>query len=194
MKKLVLLPFMVFMVLTTCGKNDNPKKSKPVINSEVSVKMYRLVNGMNSNDSSNLVGTIKFKDTVNGLLVMPDLTSISPGLHGFHIHMNPSCDPASKLGQESSVLGLGAGGHYDPAETGAHSGLYVKSGHRGDLPVLYADNKGNANLVTLAPRLTTKDLYNRSVIIHSGGDNYSDLPKSLGGGGAREYCGVIVGY
>ena len=28
-------------------------------------------------------------------------------------------------------------------------------------------------------------------MIHAGGDNYSDLPKPLGGGGDRIACGVI---
>jgi Cu-Zn family superoxide dismutase len=28
-------------------------------------------------------------------------------------------------------------------------------------------------------------------MIHEGGDNYSDKPKPLGGGGARIACGVV---
>jgi Cu-Zn family superoxide dismutase len=28
-------------------------------------------------------------------------------------------------------------------------------------------------------------------MIHAGGDNYSDHPKRLGGGGARIACGVV---
>ncbi len=28
-------------------------------------------------------------------------------------------------------------------------------------------------------------------MIHAGGDNYSDTPEKLGGGGARVACGVI---
>ena len=42
-----------------------------------------------------------------------------------------------------------------------------------------------------APNLAVKDLKGRSVIIHAGGDNYSDQPAPLGGGGARIACGVI---
>jgi superoxide dismutase, Cu-Zn family len=29
------------------------------------------------------------------------------------------------------------------------------------------------------------------VVIHEGGDNFSDQPKPLGGGGGRIACGVI---
>ncbi len=32
----------------------------------------------------------------------------------------------------------------------------------------------------------------RSIMIHAGGDNYSDTPARLGGGGARVACGVVV--
>ena len=35
------------------------------------------------------------------------------------------------------------------------------------------------------------DLEGRAVMIHAGGDNYSDQPKPLGGGGARVACGVV---
>ena len=34
-------------------------------------------------------------------------------------------------------------------------------------------------------------LRGKSVVIHAGGDNYSDQPQPLGGGGARIACGVI---
>jgi len=35
------------------------------------------------------------------------------------------------------------------------------------------------------------DIKGRSLMIHAGGDNYSDMPVSLGGGGARVACGVV---
>jgi Cu-Zn family superoxide dismutase len=31
----------------------------------------------------------------------------------------------------------------------------------------------------------------RSIMIHAGGDDYSDAPAPLGGGGARIACGAI---
>jgi Cu-Zn family superoxide dismutase len=88
------------------------------------------------------------------------------------------------------VPGLGAGGHYDPDNTGVHQGPQGQ-GHLGDLAVLYVDAKGNATRSSFAPRLKTSDLVGRAVVIHSGGDNYSDVPKKLGGGGSRVACGTI---
>jgi len=44
----------------------------------------------------------------------------------------------------------------------------------------------------VSPRLKKLDeVKNRALMIHVGGDNYSDKPESLGGGGARYACGVI---
>ena len=41
-------------------------------------------------------------------------------------------------------------------------------------------------------QLMVREKENGRFIIHSGGDNYSDVPKKLGGGGARVACGVVV--
>jgi Cu-Zn family superoxide dismutase len=151
---------------------------------EVVIKMHLLTGqGMGKE-----IGTVTATDTQYGLLIVPALSELPPGLHGFHVHQNPDCGPAMKEGK--SVAGLAAGGHYDPQNTGKHDGPYGK-GHLGDLPALYADSDGKAALPVLAPRLKVSDLKNRSLMIHSGGDNYSDTPEKLGGGGARIACGVV---
>ena len=134
------------------------------------------------NDTTNhtLLGTIEFKNSPFGLLIIPKLEHIPQGIHGFHIHENPNC----------SEKGFGAGGHFDPQNTEHHLGPY-QSGHLGDLSVLIAGKNNMANLPLLAPRLKEKDLRGHAVIIHEGGDNYADEPEKLGGGGARLGCGVI---
>ena len=53
-----------------------------------------------------------------------------------------------------------------------------------------ADADGVAKAKLHAPNLQAKDLKGHSVMIHEGGDNYTDNPP-LGGGGARIACGVI---
>ena len=88
------------------------------------------------------------------------------------------------------MAALAAGGHYDPTKTDRHAGPYG-NGHLGDLPVLYVDKEGQASLPVLAPRLKVADLNGRSLMIHAGGDNYSDLPEKLGGGGGRIACGTV---
>jgi Cu-Zn family superoxide dismutase len=134
-------------------------------------------------------GTVTISESEYGLVFSPQLTGLSPGRHGFHVHQNPSCQPAEKEGK--MVPGLAAGGHYDPHNTGLHDTPFGK-GHLGDLPALYADAEGRAVNPVLAPRLKTlDDIRGRALMIHAGGDNYSDSPAPLGGGGARVACGVI---
>ena len=135
------------------------------------------------------IGIVTASETPYGTLFTPELTGLTPGLHGFHLHAEGQCGPKEKDGR--MVPGLAAGGHYDPENTGAHKGPYG-NGHLGDLPALYVDQSGKADHPVLAPRVQLKDLKGRALVLHAGGDNYSDTPKALGGGGARIACGVAA--
>lgn len=134
------------------------------------------------------IGSITASDSKHGLVLTPSLHGLAPGLHGFHVHQNPSCDAKEKDGK--MVPALAAGGHFDPAGTNKH-GEPWGDGHLGDLPPLYVDSAGNASQPVLAPRLKAADLAGRAIMIHAGGDNHSDHPAPLGGGGARVACGVV---
>ncbi|EYI84763.1 superoxide dismutase, partial [Salmonella enterica subsp. enterica serovar Heidelberg str. N18413] len=51
---------------------------------------------------------------------------------------------------------------------------------------------GIATEPVTAPRLKSLDeVKDKALMIHVGGDNMSDQPKPLGGGGTRYACGVI---
>ncbi|KAF9566397.1 hypothetical protein EC968_003771 [Mortierella alpina] len=127
------------------------------------------------------IGTVDVSETPNGLDFKTDLTDLPPGYHGFHIHEHPSCADAA----------MAAGGHWDPDNTGRHAGPYG-DGHRGDLPKLSVDAQGRATDTVQAPRIKTlEEIYGHTFIVHEGGDNYSDQPLPLGGGGKRIGCGVI---
>ncbi len=127
------------------------------------------------------LGTVTLDNTQYGLLLTPNLHGLTAGIHGFHVHQMANC----------SDTGMAAGGHLDPQNTGKHLGPYNANGHLGDLPVLYVDAKGDAVLPELAPRLNIADVSGHALMIHAGGDNYSDVPEKLGGGGPRVACGVI---
>jgi superoxide dismutase, Cu-Zn family len=134
------------------------------------------------------IGTITLSETPEGLVFIPQLTDLVPGLHGFHVHQNPDCAAGKK--DDKIIPALAAGGHYDPAATGKHEGFKGK-GHLGDLPALSVGADGVASTAVTAPRLKISDVKGRSLMIHAGGDNYADEPVPLGGGGARVACGVI---
>lgn len=146
------------------------------------------VNLVDGQGTSTAVGSVSIVESPYGLVFTPALKNLSPGLHGFHVHENPSCAPKDKDGKP--VPALAAGGHFDPAATKRH-GTPWGDGHLGDLPALYVDAAGAATNPVLAPRLKMADVRGRSLMIHAGGDNHADHPAPLGGGGARVACGVI---
>jgi len=133
-------------------------------------------------------GTLVLEDTPQGLKITPKLAGMPPGPHGFHVHANASCAPGEQNGQR--VAGLGAGGHLDPAATGKHLGP-AGDGHKGDMPVLAVNPDGTASGPIFAPHLKVADVQGHAIVIHAGGDNYSDQPAPLGGGGARIACGLV---
>ena len=136
------------------------------------------------------IGEVSFADTPSGLLVKVNLHNLPAGEHGFHIHEKPSCD-ADIDAKGSLQPALKAGGHYDPDKTGRHMGPNQHGGHKGDLPVLNVSKDGTIKTSFTVPNLKVQEIKNRSIMIHAGGDNYSDSPLALGGGGARIACGVI---
>jgi Cu-Zn family superoxide dismutase len=142
------------------------------------------------NSVGRKLGTIQFEDTKKGLKITPNLQSLAPGVKGFHIHQHPSCN--AKLNAEKKWEAAGAAGaHFDPQNAAQHLGPN-KAGHLGDLPVLKVNPSGIANHAVIAPRVKLKDILGHSIIIHQNGDNYSDMPQKLGGGGPRIACGVLV--
>ncbi|MCP5423653.1 MAG: superoxide dismutase family protein [Gammaproteobacteria bacterium] len=155
------------------------------VHAEITVDMHSI----SAEGVGDSVGAVVLVDSPYGLLITPNLQGLTPGQHGFHVHTNPDCGAGEKDGKK--VAGLAAGGHFDPANTGVHKGPYDSSGHLGDLPPLYVDSEGKAVTPMLAPRLKEEDIKGRSLMVHMHGDNFSDEPAPLGGGGARMICGVI---
>ena len=169
--------FKIFLVATTlslCG----------AARADITVQM----NAVDEKGIGKAVGQVVISETTYGVVFSPSLAGLPQGLHGFHVHENPSCGPKEKDGK--MVPALAAGGHYDPAASNRHD-LPWGDGHFGDLPALVVDAMGNANYPVLAPRLKITDVKGRSLMVHVGSDNHADHPAPLGGGGARMACGVI---
>ncbi|WP_330924836.1 superoxide dismutase [Cu-Zn] SodC [Candidatus Sororendozoicomonas aggregata] len=161
----------LFLLLSGCAKHS------------VTVKMHKVSDTGEGADMGDIIIT----PTKKGVQFQVDLKGFTPGEHGFHIHQNPSCAAGEKEGK--LVAALAADGHFDPHHTKKHAGPYG-NGHLGDLPRLIANDKGEIHMAVIAPRLTMKDLKGHSLMIHMGGDNYTDTPP-MGGGGARVSCGVM---
>lgn len=121
------------------------------------------------------LGIITVTESTDGVTFTPKLAGLPPGLHGFHIHQNPSCDPATDPAKGTLAPAQAAGGHLDPDKSGHHEGP-MGHGHLGDLPALKVDASGKATTPVVAPRLKIAELSGHSLMIHAGGDNYSDTP------------------
>lgn len=153
---------------------------------EIVVPMSRL----DLEKSNTPIGEIRISQSKHGAVFTPKLKGLKAGIYGFHIHENPSC-AAAENPEGKRTAGMAAGGHWDPHNTKAHKGPWDDSGHLGDLPALAVAADGSVQPV-VAPRLKNiSNLHGRALMIHAGGDNYSDEPAALGGGGARMLCGVI---
>lgn len=111
-----------------------------------------------------------------------DLTNLSPGLHGFHIHEFGDLRDGCKS----------AGAHYNPHHT-THGGLKTHR-HAGDLGnILANDDRRCTDSILVDVRLD--DIIGRTLVIHEqvddlglGGDEES---LKTGNAGARIACGVI---
>lgn len=112
--------------------------------------------------------------------VVAEVTGLSPGAHGFHIHEKGDC---------SAPDGSSAGGHYNPAR--AHHGHPDSDTHHaGDLPQLIADSTGLARLTAYLEGQELASLKGLGFIVHAAPDDFKTQPT--GNSGARQACGVIV--
>jgi superoxide dismutase, Cu-Zn family len=128
-------------------------------------------------------GSVTFTQRGDKILLEANVSGLTPGAHGFHIHENGDCRAAD---------GSSAGGHFNPTAF-THGGPGDAVRHAGDLGNLLADKNGNAVLSVELAGITLADepngIIKRSVIVHAGPDDLKTQPS--GGSGARLACGLI---
>jgi Cu-Zn family superoxide dismutase len=129
-------------------------------------------------------GIVTFTQKGDKVAVAAQLSGLSPGAHGFHVHEKGDC---------SAPDATSAGGHYNP--TGKpHGAPDAAEHHAGDLPMLHADASGNATFTAEMSGVTVgsgaNDLVGKSVVVHRDVDDYKSQPA--GNSGPRIGCGVIT--
>ena len=138
-------------------------------------KRYAIAHIRGDAEHPELLGYVSFYDHPDGVLVTADIRGLpdsNTGFYGFHIHEGGEC------------TGEGfpdTGGHYTP-------GAERHPGHAGDLPPLLGV-KGMAYMTVLTGRFELEDLTDRTVVIHSGPDDFKSQPA--GDAGRKIACGVI---
>jgi Cu-Zn family superoxide dismutase len=135
--------------------------------------------------ANTVQGSIEFTFEAEGIRVEADITGLTPGKHGMHIHEWGDC---------SAPDGMSAGGHFNP-DTVDHGAPGNGVHHPGDFGNLDADADGNATLsIVIDPATFTmtegdkKNILGRGVIVHEKADDYG---QPTGNAGGRLACGVI---
>ena len=130
----------------------------------------------------NPKGTVKFIRVPGGVRVIADITGLSPGKHGFHVHEHGDCggDAASH-----------AGGHFNPTNS-KHGGPDSDDRHAGDLGNVTAEANGVAHYDYIDHMISFEgkdSIIGKSIVIHADEDDFKTQPT--GNSGARIACGII---
>lgn len=131
---------------------------------------------------NDVQGVVTFTPSAAGIIVHADVTGLTPGAHGFHIHETGDC---------SAPDATSAGGHFNPSEHD-HGAPEDAHRHAGDMGNIVADETGHGILEWTDPNMQLsgdKSIIGRAVIVHADEDDYSTQPT--GNAGARVACGVI---
>lgn len=133
---------------------------------------------------SQIEGWATLEDAKEGLKITAQISGLTPGQHGFHIHEWGDCSDAGKA----------AGAHYNPRGI-SHGDVLkhgVKKAHVGDMGNLTADEKGMATIQALIKDVKLGEgkyrVAGRSLVVHEKADDFS---QPAGNAGGRVACGLI---
>ncbi len=168
----VLAATAALLVATACGGDDSPD--------EVGATARAILEAPNG----HAMGQVILTQTRTGVLISAEVSGLSPGAHGFHIHGVGACAPDFKA----------AGSHFAPGGE-PHGYLHPEGPHAGDLPNLHAGEDGSARAEYFTPAVTLDadkdhslfDEDGSAFIVHADPDDYRDVASA----GARIACGVI---
>jgi Cu-Zn family superoxide dismutase len=127
-------------------------------------------------------GVVVFTRKGSEIEITGEITGLTPGPHGFHVH---------EYGDLNSDDGLATGGHFNPDKKD-HGGPHAKVRHVGDLGNVEADKDGKVKL-----HMTDKliqlhgphSIVGRGLIVHAKADDLKTQPT--GDAGGRVAQGVI---
>jgi superoxide dismutase, Cu-Zn family len=163
-----LFVFASFLLIVSCAHSRGPMAMAT----------------LDSTSGSTAKGVVHFTDAGDGNVeVVADLTGVSPGVHGFHIHEKGDC------GNNAT----NAGGHFNP--TGMiHGAPDAVSHHAGDFGNVTADANGEVHTRFTTHSISLKSgdttyAVGHAVVLHANPDDLVSQPA--GNAGPRIACGVI---
>lgn len=135
-----------------------------------------------SADYPTIRGQVRFYQARRGVLVTVDLSGLpqpegacAHPVFALHIHAGEACTGTAADPFANALS------HYNPKDC-------LHPFHAGDLPPLFG-NDGDAFMAVLTNRFTIEEVVGRTVILHSGRDDFTTQPA--GDAGKKIACGVI---
>ena len=109
-------------------------------------------------------GVVRFHQMPTGVLVTAHVTGLPhpSGFLGFHIHSGSQCTGTAEDPFANTLA------HYNPGQS-------THPNHAGDLPPLFG-NHGFAFQVFFTDRFTVQEILHKTVVIHSGPDDFTSQP------------------
>lgn len=184
----VLSLLVLFFLFTGCGKQDNRnEQNEPRGNVEDSTSYQNYIEAVaeiKPLKDQNIQGTVTFTQVADGKIkVVADITGLTPGKHGFHIHENGDC---------SAPDGKSAGAHFNPG-IHKHGAPTDTERHEGDLGNLDADQSGKAHLEWVDEMISFEgdnSILGKAILVHAKVDDLKSQPA--GDSGDRIGCGIIT--
>ncbi len=149
-----------------------------------SPKASKAVAVLHPTKGNHVTGTVTFTKVPDGVRVQANITGLTPGKHGFHVHEFGDCTAAD---------GTSAGGHFNPTHE-QHGAPDAQHRHVGDMGNVDANSSGTATLDYVDHHMALKgekSVIGHAVIVHEKADDLKSQPT--GNAGGRVACGVI-GY
>ncbi len=135
---------------------------------------------LHATKGSKAEGRVTFTEAQGGIHVKGEISGLTPGEHGFHVHEFGVWSPDGKA----------AGGHFNP--TGAmHGEREASKRHVGDLGNIKANENGNAVIDLVDSHLAfhgAHSIIGRGLVVHEKADDYG---QPVGNAGGRVAVGVI---
>jgi Cu-Zn family superoxide dismutase len=133
---------------------------------------------INSKSGTETQGTAKFSQTGKTVEMDLNVYKLTPGIHAVHIHEKGDCSAADASS---------AGGHWNPTKND-HGKWETEHYHMGDIGNLSANKEGTARLVFKTDKWClncsdeTKNIMNKSIVIHAAKDDFTTQPTGNAGG------------
>ena len=167
-----------FLALLGCGQAPS---SRDAANDRVSAIFANGMTGPVIDRSGKIVGKVSGRPSPDGLIVAFEVSGLTPGQHGVHLHEAGRCDAPHFTS---------AGAHWNTSGH-EHGNDNPKGPHDGDWDDLDVGAAGTGSTDRLIPRWHSAiPEAGLSLVIHADRDDESSQPE--GNSGERLACAVII--